>query len=58
MDIDLDPWGEELEQLEDNFNDYYEIDKWTSNEAFEIMSEYANQLSDKTLQSHLFNALN
>jgi hypothetical protein len=36
--IDLDSWDEELEQLENNFTDYYEIDKWTSSEAFETMS--------------------
>jgi hypothetical protein len=26
-DIDLDLWDEELEQLENNFTDYYEINK-------------------------------
>ncbi|MEZ5026724.1 MAG: UPF0158 family protein [Chitinophagales bacterium] len=48
---------EELEQLENNFTDYYEIDKWTSREAFEIMSEFADQVSDNNLQSRLFDAL-
>ena len=56
-DIDLDSWDEELEQLENNFTDYYEIDKWTSSEAFETMSEFADQLTDKNLQSRLFDAL-
>lgn len=55
--IDLDPWDEELEQLENNFSDYYEIDKWTTSEAFEIMSEFAEQVTDNKLQSQLFNAL-
>ena len=56
-DIDLDPWASELEQLENNFTDYYEIDKWTSSEAFEILSEFADQVSDNKLQSRLFDAL-
>jgi DNA mismatch repair ATPase MutL len=56
-EIDLDPWDEELEQLENNFTDYHEIDKWTSSEAFETMSEFANQLTDISLQSRLFDAL-
>jgi hypothetical protein len=56
-DINLDPWDEELESLENNFTDYYEIDKWTSNEAFETMSDFANQLIDSNLQSRLFDAL-
>ncbi len=55
--IDPDPWNEELEQLENNFTDYYEIDKWTSSEAFEIMSEFDSQVSDNNLQSRLFDAL-
>lgn len=52
--IDLDSWDEELEK---NFTDYYEIDKWTSSEAFEIMSEFADQLTESNLQSRLFDAL-
>lgn len=55
--IDLDCWAEEFEELDNNFTDYYEIDKWTSSEAFEAMSEFASQLSDKNLQRRLFNAL-
>lgn len=56
-DIDLDPWDKELEQLENNFTEYYEIDKWTSSQAFEIMSEFTDQVSDNNLQSRLFDAL-
>jgi len=56
-DSDFDPWKEELERLENNFNDYYEIEKWSSNEAFELMSEYAEQVLDEKLQSRLFEAL-
>lgn len=56
-EIDLDPWNEELEQLENNFTDFYEIDKWTSSEAFKIMSEFVDQVSDDKLQSRLFDAL-
>jgi len=56
-DIDLDSWDEELEQLENNFSDYYEIDKWTSSEAFEIMTEFVDQLTDINLQNRLFDAL-
>lgn len=56
-DIDLDFWNEEIEQLDNNFTDYYEIDKWTSSEAFEIMSEFADRLTDNNLQSRLIDAL-
>lgn len=56
-DIDLDSWDKELEQLENNYTDYNEIDKWTSSEAFEIMNDFAKQLTEKNLQDRLFNAL-
>lgn len=56
-DIDLDTWDEELELLKNNFTDYYEIDKWTSSEAIEIMSVFADQISNPELKSHLFDAL-
>jgi len=55
--IDLEPWFEELEQLENNFTDYYEIDKWTSSEVFDIMSEFTDQVSDNKLQNQLIDAL-
>lgn len=56
-DIDIDSWDEELEQLENNFSEYLEIDKWTSSEAFKIMSEFTDQLTEINLQSQLFEAL-
>jgi hypothetical protein len=56
-DIELDSWEEELEQIENNGDNYYEFDKWTSNESFEMMSEFAEQLTDHNLQSRLLDAL-
>jgi hypothetical protein len=56
-DFDTEAWAEELEQIENNATDYYEIDKWTSSEAFEIMSEFTDQLTDNNLQSRLLDAL-
>lgn len=57
-DIDFDSWDKELEQLENNFSEYFEIDKWTSNEAFKIMSEFTEQLSENNSQNQLIEALN
>jgi cellulose biosynthesis protein BcsQ len=56
-DIDPDIWGEELEQLENNMEDYYEIEKWSSREAFKIMNDFANQVSDIKFQNQLFDVL-
>lgn len=56
-DIDEELWEEELTELKNNRLDYYEIEKWTSREAFEIMNDFAEQVANQSLQSKLFNAL-
>ena len=59
FDIEMEAWAEESKELKKNFKDYYEIKRWRSNEAFEMMAEFAEQLTDNTLlQSQLFSALN
>jgi hypothetical protein len=56
-DLDTDVWNEEIETLENNIAEYYEIKKWTSNEAFEIMRAFSDQLTDHTLKRRLFESL-
>ena len=57
LDEGMDAWSEELEELESNDTDYYEVDKWTSREAFELMQSFAGQLTDHSLKSRLMGAL-
>lgn len=58
-EIEFEAWNEEFELLESNFSDYYEIEKWSSHEAYEIMLHFAEQLSqNRTLQNNLLDALN
>jgi hypothetical protein len=56
-DLDTDVWNEEIETLENNIAEYYEIKKWTSNETFEIMRAFTDQLTDHTLKRQLFESL-
>ena len=56
-DMDTEAWEEELEELENNFSAYDEIDKWTSRESFQIMNDFAGHLTDPLLRSQLFDAL-
>lgn len=56
-DYDLEAWEPELTELENNFMDYWEIDKWTSSEAFDIMHEFTEKVTDKKLQSRLLESL-
>lgn len=55
--IEMDAWSEELEELKKNASDYFEVEKWTSGESFEMMRAFAEQMADPNLQSRLLNAL-
>lgn len=57
--IDLEAWDEDLELLDNNYTDYHEIEKWTSGEAFQMMADFAEELTGNTqLQNKLIDALN
>ena len=57
--LDFEPWEEDLELLEENSSDYFEIEKWSSHEGYNMMLEFAEQLeSDNPLQVQLIEALN
>ncbi len=57
--IDMDAWAEHLEKLDEHFLDYYEIEKWSSRYAFNIMAEFTAlpTLSQK-VKNKLIHALN
>jgi len=53
-----DEWQEELDQLENNFHDFNEIDKWSSRESFEMMTDFAMELTEnRNLQNRLLDSL-
>ncbi len=57
--IDTEPWEEEMEKLDDNFLDYYEIDQMESYDSFQIMEGFTESLSDSNhLKNKLIAALN
>lgn len=52
-------YQEELEELENNWGDYAELDKPHSSDSFEFMVDFAEQLEDgNKLKDKLFDALN
>lgn len=57
FEIELEPWAEELEELEKNEEDYFEIDRWTSSDAYNAMVDFTEQLSNRKLQIKLSEAL-
>jgi hypothetical protein len=58
-DIETEAWSDEIEKLENNFDDYKEIDQLESKDSFEIMVDFVASLNNSTqLKSKLINALN
>ena len=52
-------YEEELDELENNWGDYVEIEKPNSKDNFEIMVNFAEHLDDSNqLKNKLFNAIN
>jgi hypothetical protein len=56
--FDEELFTEELEELENNFSNYYEIEKWESREAYNWMVKFAESLeADAQMRNKLFRAL-
>ncbi len=56
---DKEYYEEQLEELENNWGDYAEIEKPRSKDSFDIMVDFAEQLAENNqLKDKLFNALN
>ena len=55
---DNDLWQEELDEIENNWESYVKIDKMSSREAFQIMEDFTNQVSNQEIRNRLIYALN
>lgn len=55
---DTEPWEEVLNELEENWDKYVEIERMESRESFEIMADFSKTVDDKNLQNKLTTALN
>ena len=55
---DLEPWEDEIEVIEENWDDFIEFDNLEIHESFEIMEKFAESIDDARLQEKLFHALN
>lgn len=56
--IDMELWGEDIEELENNFSDYDEIEKWSKKQFIELMIEFAEQINTITLQNKPLSTFN
>src|SRR3954449_4635145 len=56
-DIDTSAWQDQLDKLDEHFMDYWEIEAMESRDSFQVMKDFADQLSDTRLQNKLYNSL-
>jgi hypothetical protein len=55
---DTELWEDVLNELEENWDKYIEIERMKSHESFEIMADFAETVDDKDLQNKLILSLN
>ena len=52
------PWKDVLNELDENWDKYVEIERMESHESFELMADFAENVDSKELRDSLINALN
>jgi len=55
---DREPWDDVLNDLEENWDKYIEIERMESHESFEIMEDFAEKVDSLDLRESIINALN
>ena len=56
--MDTDAWQDDLDKLDKNFFDYHEINLMGASDSFQVMADFAEQITERELQDKLLNALN
>jgi hypothetical protein len=56
--MDTEAWEDELDKLDENYLDYKQIEAMESSDSFNLMEDFAEEMSDARLQEKLFTALN
>ncbi len=55
---DREPWNDVLNEIEENWDKYLEIDGMESHESFKVMADFAENVNSKELRNALIDALN
>ena len=56
--IDEDPWKKEQKKLEKNWDDYIELESYTTRESLRVMADFANSIDNEQLRKKLIFNLN
>ncbi|MFP5040277.1 UPF0158 family protein [Parasediminibacterium sp. JCM 36343] len=57
FDIEEEAWQEDLDELDENFLDYCEINPMESRDSFQVMADFAEEVADPKLRAKLVAAL-
>ena len=57
-DSDSEEWDEAMEEIDNNFFSYVEVNKMDSHESFKIMEDFIETIDNRKLQEKLARALN
>ena len=55
---DEEPWEEEIDEIEENWPDYFQFEGMESHDSFRLMSDFIDTIDDQKLSNRLINALN
>ncbi len=58
LDAEDDAWAEERKKIDDNPDDYYEIEKMDSTDSYAVMQDFVYTVDSEKLSEDLVNALN
>ncbi len=54
---DEEPWQEIIDKIDNNWNDYFEFSRMSSDESFHIMEDFAETVDSEIMRKKLFRAL-
>jgi len=57
-EVDEELWGDDIREIEENYEDYFAFERMNSNESFEVMADFAESIDDERIRRKLMNALN
>jgi len=55
--VELEEWQETLDRIDADWDNYQRFEKMDSNQAFRVMEDFANSLTDENFRTRLFNQL-
>ena len=58
FDADTELWEEDINEIEENYDDYLEIEKKDSNDAYQVMEDFIETIEDTELKRELELGLN